>query len=172
MSSADDKENDKKQLDTSRSSKEIVQSLQLHNMDYPLGARFYEKQLDGHCIPITFEFVGIDGDIYGVIASTYDPRTTSQSSSLLVCFNTFQNHDEAKFGVSSKKNFFTPKMYLDRHHILQFYKHFGFGELRNTVVEVKNGKQPCIRKNKISGSYSSWFNNIDQYFAIWDVLKQ
>jgi hypothetical protein len=43
MSSADDKENDKKQLDTSRSSKEIVQSLQLHNMDYPLGARFYEK---------------------------------------------------------------------------------------------------------------------------------
>ena len=43
MSSADDKENDNKQLETSRSSQEIVQSLQLHNMDYPLGARFYEK---------------------------------------------------------------------------------------------------------------------------------
>jgi hypothetical protein len=43
----------------SQSSEEKVQCLQLHNLDYPLGARFYERQDDGHCIPITLEFVGI-----------------------------------------------------------------------------------------------------------------
>lgn len=160
------------EIDDFKSSKESIekiQSLQLHHLDYPLGARFYERKDDGHCIPITLEFVGIGGDLLGVIASTYDPRTTAQSSSFLVCFNTFQNHDTKKFGISKKK-FYTPQKYLNKHKILGFYKHFGFEKLRNSVIELKNGKQPCIKKNKISGSYSSWFNNIDQYFAIWDVV--
>lgn len=146
----------------SSSSEDKLQSLQLQNLDYPLGARFYEKQEDSHCIPITLEFVGINGDLLGVIASTYDPRTTAQSSSFLVCFNTFENHDTKKFGISKKKlKFFTPQKYHQRHKILGFYKQFGFEQLRNSVVELKNGKQPCIRKNKISGAYSSWFNTID-----------
>ena len=61
----------------SMSSEEKIQSLQLHPLNYPLGARFYEKQEDSHCIPVTLEFVGIDGVLFGVKASTYDPRTTA-----------------------------------------------------------------------------------------------
>jgi hypothetical protein len=139
-------------------------------LDYPLGARFYEKQEDTHCIPVTLEFVGYKGELLGVKASTYDPRTTAQSSCFMVCFNTYQHHDEKKFGISNKKNFFTPQLYLNKFKILSFYKHFGFHKLRDSVIELKNGKIPCIKKNKIRGSYSSWFSNIDQYFAIWDVL--
>jgi hypothetical protein len=81
-------------------------------LDYPLGARFYERKEDGHCIPITLKFVGINGNLLGVIASTYDPRTSAQSSSFLVCFNTFQHHDAKKFGVKKKKIFYTVQKYL------------------------------------------------------------
>lgn len=142
------------------------------NLDYPLGSRFYEKSDDKHCLPFTLEFVGLQGEIFGVKASIYDPRTTIMSNLFLVCFNTFVDIDLKKFGISSDKpSHVTNPMYFKKHKILGFYKFFGFEKLRNSIVEIRKGKQPALKKNKLNGSYFSWFNNIDQYFTVWDVIN-
>lgn len=81
------------------------------------------------------------GEIFGVKASIYDPRTTTMSSLFLVCFNSFVDIDLKKFGISSDKP--TPvstTLYFKKNKILGFYKFFGFEKLRNCIVELKKGK--------------------------------
>ena len=126
---------------------------------------------DNYTIPITLEFIGFNGDIFGIRASTYDPKTTSQSSGFFVVSNLFKNYDEKTFGIKKvKKKFWRSKEYQKAYEILHFYDLIGFKILREKIVKVKDG-QPMIKKNRISGSYISSFHSADYYFGLKNILN-
>jgi len=100
---------------------------------------------------------------------TYSDFILNETGSFYIPFSTFSSINLE--GKQKKRfNHISQKGYIERYGVLKLFKKYGFKQLKEIIIEWDDGL-PVVRKNRISGGFSSLFGNLDSLFSISNLIS-